>query len=442
MERLAGYAALPCLESDGQTHSYGALLAETAVWRRRLDQYDLVPGCVVGLKADYSLAAVAVLLALLSRGCVAALIPRNCDSSAHLQGCCAFGMFEIGNDGRYAWTRCGAVLSHPLLDQLCGRGDAGIVIFTSGSTGRPKAALQSAERFLHKFQRPGRRFRTLGFLLFDHIAGVDTLFYALGSGGTLIVTRRRDPNTICKLIEDAQVEVLSASPSFLRLLCLTGKTSDHPLTSLKVITYGSEPMDPGTLGFLNTRFPEAQISQKYGTTETGSPRSESRGNDSLWLRFRSGGVETRVVDEVLWIRSEATILGYLNADAPIGEDGWYCTGDLVDVDGEWLRFRGRASDVINVGGEKVAPAEVERVILGLDIVRAAVVSGERHALMGQIVTARVVLQEGVDAKLAARAIRARCREQLAACKVPVKIDFVVGELTTDRHKSQRLQAQS
>lgn len=437
LEKLRGHADMPCLYCDGQTFSYGDLLNELVAWQARLDQLDVQAGTVIGLRADYSIGSAAALLALFARGAVAALIPRDRDAEPYLKDSCARGLLEIHNEGAFAWHAQHSVASHELLDRLRANHDAGLVIFTSGTTGRPKAAVQSVERFLGKFQKPGRRFRTLGFLLFDHVAGMDTLFYTLSSGGTLVVTRGRDPASICALIDQACVEVLSASPSFLRLLCLADNAGAYSLASLKIITYGSEPMDPATLSRLNERFPALQITQKYGSTELGAPRSESRGKDSLWLRLKRDGVETRVVDNVLLVRSESTILGYLNAPSPVDADGWYCTGDLVDVDGEWIRFCGRLSEVINVGGEKVAPSEVEQVILTLPEVREAVVSGELHALMGQIVTARVVLVEGVDSKAAAKAIRSRCREQLAAYKVPVKIDFVSGGLTNDRQKAQR-----
>jgi long-chain acyl-CoA synthetase len=214
------------------------------------------------------------------------------------------------------------------------------------------------------------------------------------------------------------------------------------LRSLKIITYGSEPMDASTLAWVNERFPEAQIIQKYGTTETGSPRSKSRGNDSLWMKIKDSGVTTRVIDGVLHIRSEGTILGYLNAPSPITADGWYCTGDFVEVEtdenGEWMRFRGRVSDTINVGGEKVSPAEVEGTILELPFVTDAVVRGEPHAMLGQIVTARVALTSPPDAKQAISEIRKRCRARLAPYKVPVKIDVVkAGELTSQRQKASR-----
>jgi long-chain acyl-CoA synthetase len=439
LQQLQSYAALPCIEGDDRSCTYVELLEEIESWQSRFDELNVAQGSVVGLRAEYSLSAVAALLALIARRVIVAMIPRDRDAVHYLVDARAGALLELTADGSYHWwQRVPHPARHPLIDQLRTAGEAGLVIFTSGSTGRPKAALQSLERFLYKFCRPGRQLRTLAFLLFDHVAGLDTLFYTLVSGGTLILTRRRDPGSILQLIESHRVEVLPTSPSFLRLLCAAGDHREYDLSSLKIITYGSEPMDPCTLARLNARFPDTQMSQKYGTTETGSPRSVSRGNDSLWIKIKSDGVETKVVDGVLWIRSEGTVLGYLNEPSPVDEQGWYCTGDLVDVDGEWIKFRGRVADTINVGGEKVAPTEVEQSILELNFVRDVVVSGEPHALMGQIVAARVALAtDSVDPKKAAERIRLHCRERLASYKIPVRVDISAEGFANDRQKVQR-----
>jgi acyl-coenzyme A synthetase/AMP-(fatty) acid ligase len=433
LERLHGYADLDSLHADGRAHRYADLLREYDAWRGRLT---VRAGSVIGLRADYSLASVAALLALFAQGAVVAMIPRGRDADPYLKDARACALLDIDDAGVHRWTELPQPEDHPLLEQLRASNDAGLIIFTSGSSGKPKAAVHSLQRLLYKFRKPGKRFRTLAFLLFDHIAGVDSLLYTLSSGGTVVITRNRSPAAICELIGSARVEVLSASPSFLRLLCVAGQASDADLSSLKIITYGSEPMDPSTLAWLNTRFPNLQISQKYGTTETGSPKSVSRGNDSLWLSM-GRGIETKVVDNILYVRSEGMILGYLNAPSPFDAEGWYCTGDLVEVDGEWLRILGRASDLINVGGEKVSPSEVEQVILQLDFVRDAVVAGEKHVLMGQIVTARVTLATDLPHREAIAKIRSHCRSRLPPYKVPVKIDVVEGGLTTDRQKAVR-----
>ena len=438
LQRLRSHGDRDCLVCDGNTHSYTDLLREFDSVHDRIATLGIERGSVVALRADYSPRSVAALFALLAARTTVAMLPRDRDPDPLLADCHATALLDIDPQGHWDWTTLPApAVRHPLLAALGLAGDAGIVLFTSGSTGRPKTALQSVHRFLGKFSKPGKSFRTLAFLLFDHVAGLDTLFYTLSNGGTVVVTRDRSPSAISRLIEDAKVEVLSASPTFLRLLCLAGDDSERDLSSLRIITYGSEPMDPRTLALLNKRFPSCRISQKYGTTETGSPRSESRDNDSLWLKLGGDGVEVKVVDGVLYLRSESTILGYLNAPSPVDAEGWYSTGDLVDVDGEWIRFRGRSSDQINVGGEKVAPSEVEQVLLELDFIREAAVSGEPNSIMGQVVAARVVLAEGVDERDAVRRIRIHCRLRLAPHMIPVKIHFVSGSLSTERYKVQR-----
>lgn len=435
--QLQHYTRQPCILDGILSYTYADLLEEVRCWESRFDQWHIEPGFVVGIRSDYSIAAVSVLLALLARRSVAALIPSSGDPAEYLSAAGAGTFLDLDGEIDHRMRPCEAS-EHPLLAQLRATGDGGLIIFTSGSTGQPKAALHSGERFLLKFRKPGRRFRTLAFPLFDHVAGLDTLLYTLASGGSLIFTRRRDPQSIVELIESTAAEVLPTSPSFLRLLRIAGCTNERDLSSLKVITYGADPMDPTTLAWLNERFPHLQIIQKYGATEFGSPKSHSRGNESLWLRIKDDYLESKVIDRVLWIRSAGAMLGYLNAPAPIDNEGWYCTGDLVELDGEWIRFCGRAANTIKVGGEKVAPAEVERSILELDFVRDAIVSGEANALMGQIVKARVVLSDpSISKKDAALIIRQHCRQQLARYKVPVKIEFSDDEITTTRQKIRR-----
>jgi acyl-coenzyme A synthetase/AMP-(fatty) acid ligase len=408
-----------------------------AFWRQYLGTLAVDAGSVIGLESDYSLDSIALLLAAWAERLIVALVPGDADGEGCLADSCAIGSFGARSPGTPVWSPREARAVHPLLERLGSAGDPGIIIFTSGSTGRAKAALHSVDRFLRKFDRPGRALRTLAFLHFDHVAGVDTLLYTLVAGGGLVVPSDRAPAAICALIEAAGVQVLSTSPSFLRLLWASGAADGRNLSSLTVITYGSEPMDAGTLRRVNELFPNARVSQKYGTTETGAPRTVSRSNDSLWVQIGGDGVETEVRDGILWIRSEGTFLGYLNAPATVGDDGWYCTGDLVEQDGQWLRILGREDDTINVGGKKVSPVEVEQVILELDEIVSVAVSGRAHPLMGQIVTARVLLRPDVDAAKAEALVRRHCRSRLPRHKVPVTVDVATGPLSSDRQKIMR-----
>jgi acyl-CoA synthetase (AMP-forming)/AMP-acid ligase II len=135
------------------------------------------------------------------------------------------------------------------------------------------------------------------------------------------------------------------------------------------------------------------------------------------------GFETKVVDHVLWIRSESAMLGYLNAPSPFDSEGWFNTQDVVDVDGEYLRILGRQTEIINIGGEKVYPAEVEGVLLGMDHVADVAVRGERNLIMGQVVLARLTLlrPEGLDSLK--RRVREYCRDKLPRYAIPARIEI-------------------
>jgi acyl-CoA synthetase (AMP-forming)/AMP-acid ligase II len=131
------------------------------------------------------------------------------------------------------------------------------------------------------------------------------------------------------------------------------------------------------------------------------------------------------------------MLGYLNSPSEFDGDGWFNTQDRVEVDGEYFRILGRVTDIINVGGQKVYPAEIEDVILDLDNVSDVAVFGEPHPLLGNVVVAKVLTQtpEGVsDLK---RRIRAACSVQLANYKVPAKVVLADGPLYTARQKKRR-----
>jgi acyl-CoA synthetase (AMP-forming)/AMP-acid ligase II len=271
----------------------------------------------------------------------------------------------------------------------------------------------------------------------DHVAGLDTLFYCLSSGGAMVCLPDRDPATVCRAIEAHRAELLPASAAFLNLLVLSHAHADYDLSSLKLVAYGSEMMPASTLRRLGGMLPQAAFVQKYGTTELGSPRTRTREDRSLWLAIEDEAYQTRVVDGTLWIRGRSTMLGYLNAPDPFQEGGWINTGDHVEVDGKYIRFLGRKSDLINVGGHKVYPAEVEDVILQMDNVRDATVFASPNPIMGQVVGARVALGQAEDSGSLKRRLRGFCQARLAPYKVPVVIEVSDSPQVSARHKKNR-----
>jgi long-chain acyl-CoA synthetase len=143
------------------------------------------------------------------------------------------------------------------------------------------------------------------------------------------------------------------------------------------------------------------------------------------------------VDEILQIKAESAMLGYLNAPSPFTDDGWFNTGDKVEVDGDYFRILGRDSEIINVGGQKVYPAQVESVLQEMPGVAEVSVYGEKNAIVGQIVCAAVRLRESRDARQFHRELRQFCRQQLQEFQIPARIRLVERAMHGERFKKNR-----
>ena len=183
----------------------------------------------------------------------------------------------------------------------------------------------------------------------------------------------RSPSNVCESIEKAKATLLPTSPSFLNILLLSGNTVKYDLSSIELITYGTEVMTLSLLEKISKLFPQTKLKQTYGLSELGVLRSKSQQESSTWVKIGGEGFSIKVIDNTLWIQSEYNMVGYLNAPSPFDEEGWMCTGDQVEVQGEYLRILGRQSDLINVGGQKVFPAEVESVLQEDENVKDALV---------------------------------------------------------------------
>jgi long-chain acyl-CoA synthetase len=233
------------------------------------------------------------------------------------------------------------------------------------------------------------------------------------------------------------MELLPTTPTFMNMLLVSRAYEHHDLSSLRVVTYGTEPMPEATLKAFHRALPHVELKQTYGLTELGVLRTKSKSSDSVWLKVGGEDYETKVVDGVLWIRARTSILGYLNAPSPFDSDGWYNTGDRVIQDGEWLRFLGRDTEIINVGGAKVYPGDVESALLQMDEITDCFVYGRSSALTGEIVAADVVVRDGIDHTTVKAAIVRACRERLERYQMPVVVNVVAGIGVSEAFKKQR-----
>ena len=131
------------------------------------------------------------------------------------------------------------------------------------------------------------------------------------------------------------------------------------------------------------------------------------------------------------------MLGYLNAPSPFTDDGWFNTGDKVEVDGDYFRILGRRSEIINVGGQKVYPAQVESVVQEMPDVAEVSVYGEKNAIMGQIPCAAIRLRQPRDQRQFYREFRKFCRQRLQEFQIPVRVKLVENGLHGERFKKNR-----
>jgi acyl-CoA synthetase (AMP-forming)/AMP-acid ligase II len=350
--------------------------------------------------------------------------------------------FAVAFDKNDSWhvTRFDRAVCHPLLQQLKEREAPGLILFSSGSTGESKASVLNFDRLLAKFEAVRPAYRTLVFLLLDHIGGINTLFHGLCHGGTTVTVRARSPDAVCAAIAAHRIQLLPTTPTFLRLLLIADCMAQHDLSSLDLITYGTEPMPPSTLAAARQALPWVRFMQTYGLSELGILPTQSRDSGSVWLKLGSAGFEHRIVDGILWIRSPSAMLGYLNAPSPFDADGWFNTQDLVASEGEYIRILGRKSELINVGGQKVHPTEVENVLLELDNVKDVTVHGRPNPVTGEVVAARITTRVPEDVEGLRRRVRQHCLARLERYKMPAVIDVVAEEHHGARFKKLRNRA--
>lgn len=394
---------------------------------------------VVSLEADFSPLSVATLLVLIELGCIIVPLTKSVDNKktrfreiAEVEK-----IISIDENDAMSIADTGIAPENSLLKKIKGSTHPGLILFSSGSTGDSKAALHDVIPMLEKFKVPRYAMRSLTFLLFDHIGGFNTLMYNLSNAGCCIMTDKRNPEDICEIISKYNVETLPTSPTFLNLLLLSESYKKYDLSSLSLITYGTEAMPESTLSRIHEIFPNTRLLQTYGLSEIGIMRSKSKSSDSLWVKIGGEGFETRVVDGMLEVKAKSAMMGYLNAPSPFTEDGWFMTGDEVEVDGEYMRILGRKSELINVGGLKVFPTEVESVILTMDGVEDVAVSGESSALTGSIVKARVKIATGETIAGFRKRLRAYCKGKLETYKIPQKVVLVDEMMTGARFKKMR-----
>jgi acyl-coenzyme A synthetase/AMP-(fatty) acid ligase len=408
----------------------------------KLYELKIQPGDVVFLLADYSLESISLFFSLAKNSNI--VVPITSENKEELRERIEIvnpnWIINLNNQNYSNIPQNSLINRHIILSDLVKNKIPGLILFSSGSTGKPKAMVHNLENLLLNYDKKKTKdMNFLVFLMFDHIGGLNTLFNCFSMGVSITIPANRNPSDISLLIQNNKINVLPASPTFLNLMLIGDVFEKYDFSSLKLVTYGTESMPETLLIRLKEKLPKVKFLQTFGTSETGIAKTSSLSSSSTLLKFDDPNQEYKIVNSELWLRSKTQVMGYINhSNESFTEDGWFRTGDMVEetADG-FIKIIGRTKEVINVGGEKVMPAEIESIIMEVESVLDCIVRPERNAITGQMVCAEVVLKNGFDFKTEKLNIKQHCKLKLDSFKVPVRITEINAVLFTNRFKKNR-----
>ena len=308
------------------------------------------------------------------------------------------------------------------------------LMLTSGTLGLPKIVGHTLEGLTGAIaaDAPARGSRPIWATFYDirRYGGLQIFLRAIIGGGSLVLSESGEAlaDHVARLNEKA-VTHISGTPSHWRKLLMSGAATAF---SPGYVRLSGEIADQAVLDGLRQAFPDASIGHAYASTEAGVGFAVNDGREGFpadMIGPNRDGVEMKVVDGCLRIRSRRAAHAYVGrrAGALTDDDGFVDTGDMVELRGDRYHFVGRRGGIINIGGLKVHPEEIEAVINRDDAVRMSRVKARKSPITGAIVVADVVLADGCDASCSddiKRRILADCRASLAPHKVPAMIKFV------------------
>ncbi|QDV42292.1 Long-chain-fatty-acid--CoA ligase [Stieleria neptunia] len=306
------------------------------------------------------------------------------------------------------------------------------ILPTSGTTGRPKLVshtLASLSRSVKSDLERGKEFVWGSLYSLGSFAGLQVFLQSLFGGSTIILSN--DSTTLTDRIAafcDLKCNALSATPTMWRMILMTGAANS---LDLKRITLGGEICDQPILDQLRKLFPTARVTHIYASTEAGvgfAVRDGMEGFPAHFLSEPPDGIQLRRSEAgTLLVKPAKLEQSYSDPQRELaGSDGFIDTEDMIERRGDRFHFAGRASGMINVGGRKVHPHDVERALLKHPAVSMARVSAKRNPFTGSIVESEVVLAEGAELDpVDAPSILVRfCRESLEPYKVPAIVSLV------------------
>lgn len=305
-----------------------------------------------------------------------------------------------------------------------------ITIFTSGTTGQPKEVVHSIST-LTRSVRVGEKYRNQTWAYAynpTHMAGLQVFFQAFENLNTLINVFNQPREYVYHQIQENAITHISATPTFYRLLLPYERAYENVVR----VTLGGEKSDQHLYDSIKKIFPNARINNVYASTEAGTLFAAKGDCFQIPELARD---KYKVVDGELLIHK--SLLGS-SSSFKFTED-FYHSGDLiewVDETAGLFRFKSRKNELINVGGYKVNPNEVETAIMDIEGVKQAMVYGRANSILGNVLCAEVVLEPGSE--MQELDIKKHLSSLLQDFKIPRKIKFVDEISLTRTGKKKRL----
>ena len=308
------------------------------------------------------------------------------------------------------------------------------ILLSSGTTGTPKLIVHDFESLAGALLGSGPLAGASVWSTFYDIrryGGLQIYLRAVLSGSTLVLSSAGEPpHDYLTRAAAAGVRHISGTPSHWRKALMSG---DAQLIDPQYVRLSGEVADQTVLDNLKATYPKARVAHAFASTEAGvafDVNDGLAGFPAKLLNDAAGAIDMKLQDGTLWIRSKRIATRYLGNVAPmlVQPDGFVDTGDIIELQGDRFQFRGRKGGVINVGGLKVHPEEIESVLNADSRVRMSLVRAKRNPITGSVIVAEVVLKEAPENEAAAEIVKNElllgCRNQLAAYKVPALLRFV------------------
>lgn len=309
--------------------------------------------------------------------------------------------------------------------------DTEIVLATSGTSGTPKLVNYPIRKLAATSKKDVSRGSEFTWgLCYDlnRFAGMQVYLQAIFSGSSISVSEAsQSVQDVISGFVSTNVNALSATPSFWRKVLMLPDSKD---LNVERITLGGEISDQAVINGLRKHYPKAKIIHIYASTEAGvgfGVQDNKEGFPSSFLENPKLPAKLKVVDNILWIKSQNSFERLLSGNIEIDSEGYINTGDIVDIKCDRVFFKGRESGSLNVGGNKVMPEEVEQVINLIEEVELSRVFGKKNPMLGTLVSAEIVPSECgllLDKKALKQVIIEFCKSKLESYKIPVTYKIV------------------